>query len=58
VSAGTGVGTRAEPAPAGAVSADEAGQEHRLTIAPDASDADLGAALRQVMASCYFPSLW
>jgi hypothetical protein len=26
------------------------GQEHRLTIAPDATDADLGQALRQVIA--------
>jgi hypothetical protein len=33
-----------------AVSADEASQEHRLAIAPDATDADLGQALRQVIA--------
>lgn len=33
-----------------AVFADEAGQEHRLTIAPDATDVDLGQALRQVIA--------
>lgn len=33
-----------------AVLADEAGQEHRMTIAPTATNADLGAALRQVIA--------
>ena len=32
------------------MSADEAGEEHRLTIAPDATDVDLGEALRQVIA--------
>ena len=32
-----------------AAPADEAGQEHRLTIAPDATDVDLEQALRQVI---------
>ena len=32
------------------VFADEAGQEHRVIIAPDATDTDLGQALRQVIA--------
>jgi hypothetical protein len=30
--------------------ADEAGAEHRLTIAPDPTDVDLGEVLRQVVA--------
>jgi hypothetical protein len=37
------------PGKARAVFAHEASQEHRLMIAPEATDADLGQALRQGM---------
>jgi hypothetical protein len=42
------------------VFADEAGQEHRVTIAPDATGADLGQALRQVIARelALYPVTW
>jgi hypothetical protein len=38
------------PAATHVVFADDAGRDHRLTIAPGATDVELGAALRQIVA--------